>query len=68
MCRLATFRSMRCRRVYVANILVEEVESQIASTAVPACELDLDYLERVGVADRLPRWRELAARQVEQTR
>jgi hypothetical protein len=47
---------------------VEEAESQITSSAVPACEIDLDYLEQVGVADRLPRWRELAARQVEQTR
>jgi HD-like signal output (HDOD) protein len=54
--------------IYVANILVEEAESQITSSAVPACEIDLDYLEQVGVADRLPRWRELAARQVEQTR
>jgi len=47
--------------VYVANILVEELEAKAG--ALPASDLDLDYLERAGLRPRLGAWRELAARQ-----
>jgi HD-like signal output (HDOD) protein len=49
--------------VYVADILVRELEVQHSLHSLPIPELDIDYLERVGVADRLPSWRALAAQQ-----
>ncbi len=42
--------------VYVANILAHEVKTGVEDTS-----LDLDYLERLGVAPRLGEWRALAA-------
>lgn len=41
--------------VYVANILAHEVKNGAEDAA-----LDLDFLERLGVADRLRGWREVA--------
>jgi putative nucleotidyltransferase with HDIG domain len=48
--------------IYVANALVEELEGERTPEAPPASELDLDYLESAGVADRLDHWRGLARR------
>ena len=50
--------------IHVANVLVEELESELGPDAPPPSELDLDYLERAGLAAQLPQWRELAARHV----
>jgi len=47
---------------YVANALVEELEAEILPGALPAAELDLDYLEAAGVATRLCGWRQTAIR------
>jgi putative nucleotidyltransferase with HDIG domain len=47
---------------YVANILVEELEADWLSGALPASRLDADYLREAGLSDRLPEWRELARR------
>lgn len=49
--------------VYVANVLVEELEAEDAVVGLTPSELDLDYLERAEVAGMLAGWRELAARQ-----
>lgn len=49
--------------VYVANILVEELEAELLPDPLPLTELNLDYLERAGLASRLTQWRELAAQQ-----
>ena len=49
--------------VQVANALVEELEAELTPTACPASELDVEYLERAGLATRLSQWRELAASQ-----
>jgi HD-like signal output (HDOD) protein len=49
--------------MYIANVLVEEVEAELIPGALPASELDLAYLERAGLTQQLPGWRELAARQ-----
>lgn len=48
---------------HVANVLVEEVEAEVLPQALPASELELDYLEQAGLTTRLTQWRELAARQ-----
>jgi putative nucleotidyltransferase with HDIG domain len=50
---------------YVANALVEEVESEYLPGALPASELDLEHLENAGIADRLEHWRGLARRSYE---
>ncbi len=42
--------------VYVANILAHEVKSGVQDES-----LDLEFLERLGVADRVGEWREFAA-------
>ena len=47
---------------YVANALVEEVEAELLPGALPAAELDLDYLQAAGVATRLSSWRQMAIR------
>jgi HD-like signal output (HDOD) protein/CheY-like chemotaxis protein len=49
--------------VYVADILVRELEVQHTAHCLPIAELDVEYLERVGLADELPCWRDLAERQ-----
>jgi HD-like signal output (HDOD) protein len=49
---------------YVANILVEELEAELIPGALPASTLDESYLERSGLAARVPSWRELARRHV----
>ncbi|HEX3803162.1 MAG TPA: HDOD domain-containing protein [Solirubrobacteraceae bacterium] len=51
---------------YIANILVEEIEAQDGTYALPPSKLDPDHLEACGLADRLPRWRELAATAIDQ--
>jgi hypothetical protein len=51
---------------YIANILVEEIEAQDGTYALPPSKLDPDDLEACGFADRLPRWRELAANEIDQ--
>ncbi len=47
---------------YVANILVEELEAALLPDLAPPSRLDLDYLERAGLGEQLPSWRELAAK------
>jgi HD-like signal output (HDOD) protein len=49
--------------VYVANVLVEELETELLPDPLPGAALDLDYIERAGLTARVPHWRELAARQ-----
>jgi HD-like signal output (HDOD) protein len=49
--------------IYVANVLVEELESELIPHSLPPAVLDLAYLERAGLAGRVSDWRELAARQ-----
>jgi putative nucleotidyltransferase with HDIG domain len=49
--------------VYVANALVEELETELSHDSLPAAALDLEYLERAGLAARVPDWRALAAGQ-----
>jgi len=49
--------------VYVANILVEELEAELLPGAAPPSELDLEYLERTGQSERLASWRQLAVQQ-----
>ena len=51
--------------VYVANILVEEVEARVQPGMLPPSELDLEAVARCGIGDELPRLRELAAELVE---
>lgn len=51
---------------YIANILVEEIEARDGTYALPPSKLDPDHLEACGFADRLPRWRELAADEIDQ--
>jgi HD-like signal output (HDOD) protein len=46
---------------YIANILVEELEAEQGTSALPPSKLDPDHLESCGFADRLPHWRALAA-------
>lgn len=44
--------------VHVANVLVNEAQP---SRGITYClDLDVDYLERLGVVDQLPKWRNLA--------
>jgi putative nucleotidyltransferase with HDIG domain len=45
---------------YVANILVEELEAELLPDGIPPSELDLEYLDRAGLSDQLPAWRQLA--------
>jgi HD-like signal output (HDOD) protein len=52
---------------YLANALIEEAESESLPGAFKASKLDLDYLRRAEVEDRLPQWRELAKRQIEES-
>lgn len=47
--------------LYVANALVEELEAERLPNPLCPLKLDHDYLDRVGVATSLNRWRELAA-------
>ena len=49
--------------VHVANVLVEELEAESPSGPRTVSPLDLEFLERAGLTERLPAWRELAARQ-----
>jgi HD-like signal output (HDOD) protein len=49
--------------IYVSNVLVEELESELLPDPLPAIALDLAYSQRAGLADRLPHWRQLASRQ-----
>jgi HD-like signal output (HDOD) protein len=52
--------------LYLANGLIEEVEANTRALAPPALELDLDYIEACGYADRLSFWREEAVRVTEE--
>ncbi len=49
--------------LYVANILIEEIEASAHPTGLPPLEFDLEYLVANGRADKLEEWRE-AARQM----
>ncbi len=51
---------------YIANVLVEEIEAKEGTCGLPPSKLDPEHLEACGFADRLPRWRELAANDIEQ--
>jgi len=44
--------------VHAADVLYQEIHGSI--TGCPSSSLDLAYLERLKLADRLPKWRELA--------
>jgi len=44
--------------VYVANILVNETSPSCGVTY--SLDMDVDYLEHLGVADQLPKWRDMA--------
>lgn len=46
--------------VHVATTLVEELEAEDERGPSPPIELDLDYLRRAGLADRVDGWRQLA--------
>jgi len=48
--------------VRLANALMEEVEARHLPDAPPPSDIDLEYLERAGLAGRVGRWRDLAAR------
>lgn len=51
--------------VHVANALAHEAAATLGSSEDDSCAaLDTAYLERIGIADRLPAWRELAASHV----
>jgi hypothetical protein len=50
---------------YVSNVLVEELEYELVPGALPASQLDYDYLEEIGVEPRLAHWRALATRYFE---
>ena len=49
--------------VHVANVLVEELEAESPSGPRTVSPLDLEFLERAQLTERLPAWRELAAEQ-----
>jgi putative nucleotidyltransferase with HDIG domain len=49
--------------VSVANLLIQEIESQSSPDVAPAPELGDEYLEHARVGPALARWRELAAAQ-----
>jgi HD-like signal output (HDOD) protein/ActR/RegA family two-component response regulator len=52
--------------VHVANVLADELEApEDAERTRPPLAPDLDHLERVGVADRLAGWRQIASREVQ---
>ena len=52
--------------VHIAEALVHEALGEGGVAALPcAGPLDIRYVERLGVADRLPAWRAIAAREVE---
>jgi putative nucleotidyltransferase with HDIG domain len=53
---------------YVANRLIDEIESGSVSEPPPPSQLDDGYLEAAGIGKPLEHWRELAARQVERSR
>jgi len=44
--------------VYAANILVNEAQTSCGITY--SLDIDVDYLEHLGVADQLPKWRDMA--------
>jgi hypothetical protein len=44
----------------------EQLEASSSLGALPATELDVEFLEKADVAERLPHWRELAARQFDE--
>jgi HD-like signal output (HDOD) protein/ActR/RegA family two-component response regulator len=48
---------------YVANVLVEEFESEFLPGSLPPSGLDPEYLSQAGLSARLPQWRELARRE-----
>jgi HD-like signal output (HDOD) protein/ActR/RegA family two-component response regulator len=48
--------------VQIANALVEEAEATSSGSPTPDAQATFEYLERVGLGDRLPRWRERAQR------
>jgi putative nucleotidyltransferase with HDIG domain len=50
---------------YVANLLIDQIESHSVSDWSPPSRLDDGDLEAAGMGEHLERWRELAARQVE---
>jgi HD-like signal output (HDOD) protein/CheY-like chemotaxis protein len=54
-CANADFSALTA--VHVANVLVNETHAAVQPTLV--LEFDHPYLERVGVAQRLPRWRDM---------
>lgn len=49
--------------IYVANAIVEELETELGPDPLPSAALDLEYLHRAGLTNRVPHWRELAMRQ-----
>jgi HD-like signal output (HDOD) protein len=52
--------------VYIADALVNDCEAGRApGPGGCAKPLDMDYVQRLGVADRIPEWRELTARELD---
>ena len=56
----------RVAAVQIANVLVEEVESERLPNSSPPSELDIGYLDEAGLTSRLEEWRALAARQFDE--
>ena len=52
--------------LYVANILVEEVEAEDHPMASPPLDIDLDYIDACGYTELLPGWREEARRMMQE--
>lgn len=50
--------------VYVANVLAHEHAAAHDHTQESFAPMDVGYLEALGVSDRLPAWREIAATQI----
>jgi HD-like signal output (HDOD) protein len=50
--------------VYVANILIEELEAEVLPEALAPSRLDETYIEHSGLGNRLPGWRRLVRRQL----
>ena len=52
---------------YIANALINELEAASGKRPFQACELDAEYAASPSVAPHLPRWRELAASQANES-
>ena len=53
--------------IQIANVLVEQVESERLLSPFTPSELDFEYLDEAGLTSRLAGWRELAVRQFDES-